>query len=55
MIIHHNKNPILHDIKNKIINKFIALKAIDFNINDSLLIEKVYKNLWFLFNHFMCL
>lgn len=53
MIIHHNNNPILQDIKNKIINKFIALKAIDFNINDSLLIEKVYKNLWFLFNHFV--
>jgi hypothetical protein len=53
MIIHHNSNPILNDIKNKIINKFIALKAIDFNINDSLLIEKVYKNLWFLFNHFI--
>jgi len=52
MIIHYNNNPILYDIKNKIINKFIELKAIDFNLADSVLIEKVYKNLWFLFNHF---
>jgi len=53
MIIHYNGNPILYDIKNKIINKFISLKAIDFNIADSESIEKVYKKLWFLFNHYI--
>ena len=53
MIIHYNSNPILKNIKNKIINKFIALKTVEFNQEDNALIEKVYKNLWFLFNHFI--
>jgi len=52
IIIHHHNQPILNDIKNKITNKFILLKTTDFKINDNLLIEKVYKNLWFLLNYF---
>ena len=52
MLIHYKNNHMVKNIKYKINKKFIELNTLDFDSPQSQLIEKNYKNLWFLINHF---
>ena len=52
IFIHNKNNLTINKIKNKINKKFFELNAIDFDVVHGHLLEKVYKNLYFLYNHF---